>query len=473
MSNREYPPYGTYGPRPAYEDHVPYGRMYQDTYRPAYEARVAAARARAATAPPTRRQAEAIGPLRRPVDATGPLWRPVDATGPLRPAEAPPRPVGRTQARHAARRGKGGARRHPVRRLLPQALVVAFLAGGTTAFVAKDKAIELTVDGRHRTLHTFAADVGELLAQEGVAAGPHDVVVPAPGTPLTSGEEVAVHYGRPVFLTLDGHRRQVWTTARTVDGALQQLGVRAEGAYVSTSRSLPIHREGLTLDVRTERTVTVLADGQPRTIRTNAATVQEAVEQAGITLRGEDTTTVAPGSFPADGQTVTVLRVRGSREVREEQTPFAVRRTKDPTLFRGTVMVARAGQPGTRRVTYALRSVNGIRQRPRRIEVEVVQKPMAELIRVGTRPRPESVSGAEGLNWHGLAFCESRGRPGAVDPSGTYGGLYQFDRRTWRSLGGAGRPQDAPAEEQTYRAKQLYVRQGSSPWPHCGRRLYR
>ncbi|MGV9244531.1 ubiquitin-like domain-containing protein [Streptomyces sp. NPDC003710] len=443
MSNRQYPPYGTYGPKPEYEDHEPYGRMYQDTYRPAYEARVHAARAR---------------------QAAGPLLH--------RPTEAAPRTGGRAQARHAARRRKGRARTHSVRRLLPQALVVAFLAGGTTAFIAKDKAIELTVEGRHRTLHTFADDVGELLAREGVGVGAHDVVVPSPGTPLTSGEEVAVHYGRPVRLTLDGHRRVVWTTARTVDGALEQLGVRAEGAYLSTSRSLRIHREGLALDVRTERTLTVMADGRLRTLRTNAATVREALERAGITLRGEDTTSVAPGSFPVDGQTVTVLRVRGSREVREEPIPFPVRRTQDPTLFRGTVLVARAGQPGTRRVTYSLRSVNGVRQRPRRVSAEVVQRPTTQLVRVGTRARPESVAGADHLDWEGLAYCESRGRPRAVDASGTYGGLYQFDRRTWRSTGGSGRPQDAPAEEQTYRAKKLYVRQGTSPWPHCGSRLY-
>lgn len=111
-----------------------------------------------------------------------------------------------------------------------------------------------------------------------------------------------MHYGRPVALTLDGHQRKVWTTAHTVDGALQQLGVRAEGAYVSTSRSRRIGREGLELDVRTERTVTIMADGRTRTIRTNAATVGEAVEQAGVTLRGEDTASVAWSSFPGTGR---------------------------------------------------------------------------------------------------------------------------------------------------------------------------
>lgn len=421
---------------------------YQDTYRPAYEAAarpVAARPSAAAPAPP---------PVAAPVV---------------------PRQTGGRGGRRRARRRVPRPAYLPeagVRRLLPQALVVAFLAGGTTAFVADDKAVDLSVDGSPRSLHTFADDVAELLADEGVRVGEHDTVVPAPGAALTSGEEVVVRYGRPVRLTLDGQRREVWTTARTVEGALREWGVRAEGAYLSTARSRPIGRAGLTLDVRTERAVTVMADGRPRTVRTNAATVREAVEQAGVTLRGQDTTSVPPDSFPRDGQTVTVLRITGGREVREEAIPFLTRRTADPTLFRGTEVVERTGRPGVRRVTYSLRTVNGVRQRPRRVESVVVRAPRTQIVKVGTRPHPPSVRGADHLNWQGLAQCESGGRPDAQDPSGTYGGLYQFDQGTWHGLGGTGRPQDAPAEEQTYRAKKLYVRRGAAPWPHCGDRLH-
>ncbi|MFJ8200103.1 ubiquitin-like domain-containing protein [Streptomyces sp. NPDC096152] len=379
-----------------------------------------------------------------------------------------------TAGRRGARRRRARPAERPepnVRRLLPQALVVAFLAGGTTAFVAQDKAVELDVDGSPRTLHTFADDVSELLAEEGVEIGAHDVVTPGADATLASGDEVAVRFGRPLRLTLDGQRHEVWTTARTVDGALRQLGVRAEGAHLSAARSRPIGRAGLALDVRTERTVTVMADGRARTVRTNAATVREAVEAAGVTLRGQDATSVPPDSFPRDGQTVTVLRITGSREVREEPIPFEVRRTDDPTLFRGTEIVERAGKPGVRRVTYALRTVNGVRQRPRRLDSEVVREPRTQVVKVGTRAHPPSVRGADHLDWRGLAECESGGRAHAVDPSGTYGGLYQFDTHTWHSLGGQGRPQDASPEEQTYRAKKLYVRRGTSPWPQCGGRL--
>jgi Transglycosylase-like domain len=75
-----------------------------------------------------------------------------------------------------------------------------------------------------------------------------------------------------------------------------------------------------------------------------------------------------------------------------------------------------------------------------------------------------------GLNWTELARCEAGGNPHAVDSSGRYGGLYQFDARTWRGLGGHGQPQDASAGEQTERAQELYQRRGIAPWPTCGPR---
>jgi uncharacterized protein YabE (DUF348 family) len=430
---------------------LPYA-PYRDTYRPAYEAEAYLV-------------AEPVLPRQGRGAHAGSAAEEEAACVAEARAAVGGRAARRRQARCAERPESA------VRRLLPQALVVAFLAGGTSAFVANDKAIELTVDGKQRTLHTFADDVHELLADEGVRTGAHDMVVPAPGTVLAGGDTVAVRYGRPVRLTLDGERREVWTTAHTVEGALDELGVRAEGAYLSTSRSQNIGRAGLDLDVRTERAVTIMADGRPRTIRTNAATVREAVEEAGVTLRGEDTTSVPADSFPRDGQTITVLRVSGTREIREEQIPFTTERTEDPSLFKGTEVIE-PGQTGLRRDTYLLRTVNGVREKPRRETSEVVRKPRPQVVRVGTKPLPASADGADGLNWRSLAACESGGRPNAVDPSGTYGGLYQFDAHTWHSLGGSGRPQDASAEEQTFRAKKLYKRQGATPWPHCGARLH-
>ncbi len=104
-------------------------------------------------------------------------------------------------------------------------------------------------------------------------------------------------------------------------------------------------------------------------------------------------------------------------------------------------------------------------------------------VRLPDAPGADPAEAAEGLaarasgvvadlDWQGLAHCEAGGRPTAVDPTGTYGGLYQFDVRTWHAVGGRGRPEDAPATEQTRRAMRLYRRRGAEPWPVCGSRLF-
>ncbi|WP_425583718.1 ubiquitin-like domain-containing protein [Streptomyces macrosporus] len=467
---------GVHAPYEPYPPHAPYGAPQDPPTEPLGEPL-------GRFGPP-----EPAGPPAAPVEPAAAPVAPPEPRAPLAPrtpgaadetSEAPspliPRQStgGRAAARRAARARRTDRRPETLRRLLPQALVVAFLAGGTSAFVASDKAVRLTVEGRQRTLHTFADDVAELLADEGVTVGEHDAVSPAPGTPLSHGDRVAVRFGRPLTLTLDGRRQRVWTTASTVEEALRRLGVRPEGAYLSVPRDRRIDRDGLAMTVRTERSVTFLADGREHTVRTNAATVRQALAEAGIGLRGQDTASVSLDSFPRDGQTVTVLRITDTEQVREESIAFTTVRREDPTLPKGTEVVAQTGRPGLRRITHELRTVNGVRLRPRHVETVVVREPRPQIVRVGTREVPSSVRGADHLDWDALARCESGGRPDAVDPTGTHGGLYQFDARTWRDLGGRGRPQDAPPAEQTYRAKKLYVQKGASPWPVCGRKLHR
>jgi hypothetical protein len=66
-----------------------------------------------------------------------------------------------------------------------------------------------------------------------------------------------------------------------------------------------------------------------------------------------------------------------------------------------------------------------------------------------------------------IASCESGGDPTAVSADGQYRGKYQFDRATWRALGGSGDPAEATEAEQDERAAALLARSGTAPWPSC------
>ncbi|MGH3326507.1 MAG: ubiquitin-like domain-containing protein [Streptomycetales bacterium] len=355
-----------------------------------------------------------------------------------------------------------------------QAVAVATLVGGTTAFVSFDKAITLSVDGKRRTVHTFAATVGDVLKREGLSVGEHDTVAPAPTTKIGDGSNVAIRYGRLLTLTKNGQTRKVWVTATNVQNALDQLGLRVDGAYLSASRSLPIGRQGLSLTVRLPHHLTFFVDGERRELTTTAPTVRQAMHQAGIRLDEDDRTSVPLGSYPKDDATISVLRIEGKRVTQKVEIPFDTNRIADDDLEEGVEDVVREGVPGMKVVTYDVRLVNGERKDAEVVKEKVLRKPRARVVHYGTQPPSTEfpATGAEDLNWGALADCESGGDPEAYNPAGPYYGLYQFSQSTWESVGGSGTPTDASADEQTYRAQLLYNRSGDEQWPVCGDQLY-
>ncbi|MCP5027392.1 MAG: hypothetical protein GY929_14020 [Actinomycetia bacterium] len=108
-------------------------------------------------------------------------------------------------------------------------------------------------------------------------------------------------------------------------------------------------------------------------------------------------------------------------------------------------------------------------------EVEVAaapaEAPAAEPAPAGPALTPSGRVEPTADQWAALRNCEATGNYQAVNPSGKYRGAYQFDQRTWESVGGTGDPAAANPAEQDLRAYILYDSRGARPWPQCGRFL--
>jgi uncharacterized protein YabE (DUF348 family) len=351
------------------------------------------------------------------------------------------------------------------------AVVLAVLVGGLAAWYLAQKSVTLTVDGQSRAVHTYAGTVGEVLADEGLTPAAHDVVLPAPGASLTSGDTVVVNRARPLTLTVDGVRREVWVTARDVDAALDQLGYRADDLVLSASRSQRVPLTGMQLTIATPRSVVLVVDGQERAVSTTAGTVRDLLAQQGIALGPEDRLSVPAGQPLTSGTRLQVFRVRTSEVTVTAVLPHQTKRTDDPNTLAGQQTVTQKGVDGQQATVFRVTTTDGVETARQQVSTTVVTKPVDELVTVGTKPKPATAAPtADGLNWAALARCESGGNPRAVNAAGYYG-LYQFSKSAWASVGGSGNPIDASAAEQTARAQALYARGGAGQWG-CGRHLF-
>jgi resuscitation-promoting factor RpfB len=358
-------------------------------------------------------------------------------------------------------------------RLAAQAVALTGLVAGTAAFASFDKSVDLTVDGRTSTVHAFGGTVADVLADQGISVGEHDIVSPSPASKVDDGDDVVVRFGRQLHVNSDGQQRDYWTTALTVDEAIAQLDLRAEGARLSVSRSQPLGRQGLNLELATAKDITLVVGGKKSTPITYALTVGDLLAEHNLNLGTLDFLSAPAGTPLRDGMTVRLDRVEQLRVAKSVDVGFPTTRKKTSSLDKGETKVDRKGTNGRARVVYLVTVVNGEPTAQQTLQRDVTRDPVAQVVLVGTREPASSSSlpsSGDGLNWAALAQCESGGNPRAVNPAGYYG-LYQFSLSTWASVGGSGNPIDASPAEQLKRAQILYARAGASQWG-CGEHLF-
>ncbi len=270
-------------------------------------------------------------------------------------------------------------------RLAAQALVLAILVSGTTAFATLHKTVTLDVDGQLRSVSVFGRTVGDVLAAEGIEVGERDLVVPALGSGAADGGDIVVRHGREVRIEVDGEQRTVWTTALTVDELVDEMGMRGE-VRASASRGADLGRD--LLRISTTKTVHVSVDGRTEAVATTAPTVREVLRELGVVLGEYDRVSVSLDAAAVDGLVVLVTRVEGVMRTETVPEPYATVREEDPTLAKGREVVGTAGRPGAKAVTYLSYEADGVELGRMVIAEAVVEPAVNEVVLVGTFTAP-------------------------------------------------------------------------------------
>ena len=365
-----------------------------------------------------------------------------------------------------------------------QALLLVAIVAGTIGFVALGKTVTLSIDGATRTVHTFAGDVEGVLDRQEVEVSARDLVSPALGSAIADGATVTVRYARLLKLDIDGVDREVWTTARSVDEALAQLGMRTEGAALSTSRSSAIGRDGLELSMRLAKTITIAADGAAEERTTTVVTVEDALDQAGLTLDANDLVRPARATLVRAGLSIAVTRVTSEDISETTELPYATEVRQDADEYEDYEEVAQEGSPGARVRDLRVFKHDGVEAYRVLTADRITVAPVARIVVVGTKERPAAPpppppppsggGGSVGTGvWDRLAECESGGNWSINTGNGYYGGL-QFSYGTWLAYGGGAYGETAnlaSRDQQIAVAERLRADSGFHPWPACARKL--
>ena len=357
---------------------------------------------------------------------------------------------------------------------LAAAVGASALTGGAVAWAAVDKDVTITVDGQARHLHTTADTVRGAIADAGLRVSAHDVVAPTLQAKVADGSEIVVLRGRLLHLTIDGVQRNVWVTASTVSQALDDLGY-ADAKVDSVSRSTRLPLTASSLQLQSAKQVTITHDGTSTEVTTTDETVGQLLGDLHIAVSPADQLAPVPAAPVTDGLHVVIRRVTTATKLVTQPIAFAVTQTNDATLAKGSSVIVTAGLNGQQTVLYSVTYIDGVAAGQVALSSTPLSAPRTQVVRVGTKVTPVApvARSTSGLNWEGVAKCESNNHWNDNTGNGYYGGL-QFSASTWLSNGGgayAPRADLATEAQQIAVATTLYLARGSAPWPVCGKYL--
>ncbi|WP_327089303.1 ubiquitin-like domain-containing protein [Nonomuraea sp. NBC_01738] len=270
------------------------------------------------------------------------------------------------------------------------------------------------------------------------------------------------HLSKDVRLVVDGETVAVRSFAASVQDLLVDAGISVGfGDYLSLSVRDSL-ADGGTIEVRHARPIRLTIDGRTTRRMVTSSNVADALAELEIDQAGGRVSAPPTGTVPLSGMSITMFTERRVYVIAGRHRRWTV--TTAGTV-RDVLRQERIPAPRGYKITPAPESF------PRQGTVIRVEPPGPVLPPHTVAIRPD----VAGLNWAGLAQCESGGNPRALNPGGPYYGMYQFNLASWQAVGGAGTPVMWPAEEQTYRAQMLYQRvsgRWQGQWPHCGARLF-
>ena len=273
-----------------------------------------------------------------------------------------------------------------LRQKVLQAAIVAVLGASAVAYGAMEKHVTVRVEGSLIQVHTFAGSVGDVLDRAHITLDPKDVVRPPTATHLRDGMLIEVRRAKPITLLLNGQPQQVIVTGLTVEEVIEEMNIRGSLAdFVGTPRSERV-TAGMVLVYRNAVGIDVIHDGITQRVITNAPSIRQVLTELGVTLGGQDTVAPSLDSAPRMGLAVKVLRVGTRVETVTRAIPYTTVTRSDPNMPRGDQEVRQAGRAGLEQVQQRVTYKDGVAVSSVPLAVRVLRAPVQRILAIGIGP---------------------------------------------------------------------------------------
>lgn len=244
--------------------------------------------------------------------------------------------------------------------------------------------------GVERVFVTDAMTVDGALEQAGVELDARDTVEPALDEPLVADEyNVNIYRARPLIIVDGAVRQKIITSAQTAEQIVRDADstLHAED-QTELQRADDILADGAALQLVITRATPLTLDlyGKVMTVRTQARTITEFLQEKNIELGENDRVSASGTTAIAADMTIRVWREGTQTVTVDEVVAFEVEQVRDANREVGYSELRTPGVPGERSVTYEVMIQNGKEVSRTEIASVTTKEPAKQVEVVGTKP---------------------------------------------------------------------------------------
>jgi uncharacterized protein YabE (DUF348 family) len=261
-----------------------------------------------------------------------------------------------------------------------------------TACQAKTTPVTILADGQVYSINTVQRVPAVILKDLGITLKPADrILYLGSNTPVDTALPEAKSYTLTIRRSVDitiispEGRKIIQSSALTVGQAMSEAGYSVYvGDLLDPPAETPISGE-LEIHYQPGREIVISVDGIQLISRSAAATVGEALAEAGVSLVGLDISQPdESASIPEDGH-IRVVRVVEAVTLSEKTIPFNTRTELTATLELDQQGLVQGGEPGLAITRVRTRSEDGVQVSQQTESESIVRPPQDRIMGFGTK----------------------------------------------------------------------------------------
>ncbi len=270
--------------------------------------------------------------------------------------------------------------------------IVFAAAFGFVIYETTKVTVAVTLDGQEKMVKTHAATIEDLLEDLEISLHSEDYVFPAANTEVKDNLEVVWEPAKQVQMVEGSEKKQVWTTAETVEEFLKEQKISLNEYDKVQPEINTAVKDDLTIQIDKAFSLKLVDGGQEKEAWSTSTTVADFLLQQGIALRDLDRVEPKLDETVKEDTVVNVIRVEKVTDVVEEPINFAVVTKKDSSLAKGTEKVVSSGQEGRVKKEYEVVLENGKEVSRKLLNETTLQEKKDKVVAVGTKAITQTVS---------------------------------------------------------------------------------